>query len=140
MTQVGPIEVIVVAFPGSQFNGSVAPALQDVVARGDIAIVDLAFITKSLDGDVTIIEAEEIDAEALGNFDALAEELLGLLNDEDLQAIGADLAEGSSAVALVFEHKWARGLAAAVASTNGQVIFQERIPHDLVEAAIAATS
>ncbi|MEI6622712.1 MAG: DUF6325 family protein [Actinomycetes bacterium] len=140
MTQVGPVEVMVIAFPGSQFNGSVAPSIQEVVARGDIAIVDMAFITKALNGEVTIVEAEEVDTEALGNFDALAGDLLDLLNDDDLAAIGADLDPGSSALAIVFEHKWARGVAAAVAGSNGFVVFDERVPREIVLAAIAATS
>ncbi len=140
MTQVGPVEVLVVSFPGSKFNGSIAPALQDVVARGDISVVDLAFIAKTKEEDVVIVELEELEDELSGAFDATAGDLLGLLNEDDLMALGDQLDPGSSAVAIVFEHTWARELAAAVQSTEGQVIFSERIPRNIVQAAVAATT
>lgn len=140
MTQVGPIEVMVVAFPGSKFNGSIAPALQAVVDKGDIAIIDFAFITKGEDGSVSVIEIEEIDTDSLSGFDAVAGELLDLLNEQDLALLGESLDPGSSAAALVFEHTWARELAAAVSSTEGEVIFSERVPRDVVAAAIVAAS
>lgn len=131
---------MVVSFPGSKFDGSVAPALAEVVARGDIAIDDLAIVTKADDGSILIVELEDLQSMDMGSFSSAAGDLLGLLNEEDLIAIGEALEPGSSAVAIVFEHLWARGLAAAVEGTAGQVIFSERIPRDVVHLAIAATN
>lgn len=135
VTQVGPVEVLVVSFPGSKFNGSVAPALRDVVARGDIAVVDLAFMTKDPDGTVAIVEMSDVDESSF--LDEAFQDVLDLLNEDDLLALAESLDPGSSAVAMVFEHTWARQLAAAVRGSEGEVIFSERIPRDVVEAAVA---
>lgn len=135
MTQVGPVEVLVISFPGSQFNGAVAPALRDVVARGDIAVVDLAFMTKDADGSVAIVELSDVDESTF--LDEAIADVLDLLNEEDLLALAESLDPGSSAVAMVFEHTWARDLAAAVRGSEGEVIFSDRIPRDVVEAAVA---
>jgi hypothetical protein len=138
VTQFGPVEVLVVAFPGSNFNGAIAPALQNVVERGDITVVDLAFITKAADESVSIVELSDISDDAIGALDAAMEDILGLLSEDDLLSIGEALDPGSSAVAIVIEHRWARELAAAVAGSDGQIVINERIPRDVVAAAVAA--
>ena len=38
----GPIDVVMLSFPGNQFNGAIAPALRDLVVRGLVRVVDLA--------------------------------------------------------------------------------------------------
>ena len=48
--QLGPVEYIVVAFPGSRFTGEIAPALADLVESGTIRVIDLAFVSKDDDG------------------------------------------------------------------------------------------
>lgn len=134
----GPIEVVAVSFPGSHFNGQIAPALADAVDSGDIRIIDLALVAKSADGEITIVELNELEDEATAAFDDAVDELLGLLNEDDLAVFGAALAPGSSAAVLVFEQVWARRLAEAVGASDGEVIFHEHIPRDVVEAAVAA--
>lgn len=136
--QYGPVEVQVVSFPGSQFNGSIAPALRKVVESGVINVVDLAFIAKTAEGEVGIIELSDAADNDLIALDEAMEEVLGLLNEEDLVAIGDSLAPGSSAVAIVIEHAWARELGVAVASSAGEVVLSERIPRDVVQAAVEA--
>lgn len=136
----GPVEVLVVMFPGSRFNGALAPALREVVAAGHVSIIDLVFLSKEADGSVIGVEVDELEPELLGDLPATTDDLLGLLNEADLEQLGAALAPGSSAAAVVFEHTWARNLAAAVADSDGQVIFADRIPRDVVAAAVAAAS
>ncbi len=138
MPQFGPVDVQVVAFPGSKFTGAIAPALRKVVEKGTINIVDLAFITKDADGSVTILELSDLSDEAKIELDEAIEGVLDLLNDEDLLAIGESLDPGSSAVAIVIEHAWARDLASAVAGSDGHVVLSERIPREVVQAAVAA--
>ncbi len=137
MTQFGPVEVVVVAFPGSNFSGGIAPALAKVVDNGSINIVDLAFITKDNDENINIVELSETEG-PLALLAETLEEVFDLLNDEDLDAIGQGLPPGSSAAAIVIEHKWARELAGAVMDSDGQVVLNERIPRDVVQAALDA--
>lgn len=95
-------------------------------------------MTKDNAETVTIIELDEIGDDSVVALDEALEEVFDLLNDEDLLAIGEGLLPGSSAVAIVIEHKWARALAGAVADSDGQVILNERIPRDVVQAALDA--
>jgi hypothetical protein len=136
--QFGPVDVQVVAFPGSKFDGSIAPALRKVVENGTINIVDLAFVTKSADGSVAIIEISDLSDDQKIELDAALEGVLDLLNDEDLLLIADSLEPGSSAVAIVFEHAWARGLSSAIAGSDGHVVLSERIPREIVQAALDA--
>ncbi|MGB3674063.1 MAG: DUF6325 family protein [Candidatus Nanopelagicales bacterium] len=138
MPQFGPIDVQVVAFPGSKFTGAIAPALRKVVEKGTINIVDLAFITKGEDGSIAIIELSDLSSEAKIELDEAIEDVLDLLNDDDLMLIADSLEPGSSAVAIVIEHAWARDLSSAIAGSDGHVVLSERIPREIVEAAVAA--
>ena len=49
---IGPVEYIIVGFPGNKFNGEIAPELGKLVESGTIRILDLVFITKDADGNV----------------------------------------------------------------------------------------
>lgn len=138
MTEFGPVDVQVVAFPGSNFNGAIAPALGQVMANGLINIVDFAFVTKTLDGDVAILEVDDLGIDEVGLLSDAVEDILRLLNEDDLLTIGEMLEPGSSAVAIVIEHAWARGVAQAVEESDGQVIMVERIPREIVQIAVEA--
>ncbi len=136
--QLGPVEVLVVGFPDSEFNGSIAPALRDVVERGDVSIIDLALIVKDGNGDATILEVADSGNDELAQLASSVDELLDLLNEDDLLLIAESLEPGSSAAAVVFEHRWARELAAAARSANGELLLAERVPQEIVAAAVAA--
>ena len=57
---IGPVEILVVGFPGNQFNGEVAPALAELVRAGLIRVIDLVFVTKDAAGDVVGVELADI--------------------------------------------------------------------------------
>lgn len=132
----GPVEILVIAFPGSRFNGEIAPALQEVVDRGDVRIIDLVFVGKDDAGDLIEFEAADIGDEALAALDPI-EGKSPLVTEDDIEAIVSVLEPGSSAAVLVFEHTWAARLAGAVAGSGGEVIYSERIPGAAVDAAVA---
>ena len=48
--ELGPVDYIVVEFPGNKFNGDIAPALGDLVDRDLVRVLDLVFVTKDVDG------------------------------------------------------------------------------------------
>ncbi len=136
---VGPIEYLVVAFPGNKFKGEIVPALADLVESETIRILDLVFILKDEEGSVAALELSELDDddEAAGMTD-VAEVERGLLNEEDIQLAADALEDNSSAALLVFENVWATRFAEAVRNAGGVLVANERIPYDIVEAAMAA--
>ena len=133
---IGPVEYLVVAFPGNQFNGEVAPALRDLIDSNTIRVLDLAFVMKDVDGNVVGAELEDAGSEVMQAFNALAIERGGLLNDDDLVEIGEALDANSSAAILVWEDLWAKRFADALADSGGVLVDIQRIPRDVVQAAL----
>jgi len=133
---IGPVEYMVVAFPGNRFKGEIAPALGDLVESGTIRVLDLAFVMKGADGSIAGGELEDAGSEVFKAFDALAAERGGLINEDDLQEIGERLEPDSSAAILVWEDLWAARFADAVANAGGVLLDIQRIPREIVQAAI----
>jgi hypothetical protein len=133
---VGPVEYIVVGFPGNRFNGEIAPELAKLVDGGLIRVLDLVFIGKDENGDVLAFEFE--DLEELAPFGDLEGEVGGILSQEDIDHVAADLAPGNSAALLVWEDRWAAPFAEALRESGGLLLGGGRIPYELIEAAIAA--
>ena len=133
---IGPVEYMIVAFPGNQFKGEIVPALQELVDAGTIRIIDLAFVMKDADGAVVTAEMADLDSEVFKAFDALSSETLGLLNEEDLAAAGEELDPNSSAALLVWEDVWATKVRDAIRNAGGELLDLERIPGVVVDAAV----
>jgi len=133
---IGPVEYLIVAFPGNQFKGEIVPALAELVESGTIRIIDLAFVMKDADGAVVTAEMGDLDSDVFKAFDALSPEGLGLLNEEDLAAAGEELEPNSSAALLVWEDVWATKLRDAILNAGGEVLDLERLPYEVVQAAV----
>ncbi|MBS1861923.1 MAG: DUF1269 domain-containing protein [Actinobacteria bacterium] len=135
--EIGPIDYLLVEWPGRQPNGEVAPHLIDLVDRGLIRILDLIFIRKDEDGDVAALEIAEVAGEvaALAAFHGASS---GLLDDEDLAEAGGALEPGTSAALVIFENAWAAPFAAAVRRSGGQLVASGRIPVEAIAAALDA--
>jgi hypothetical protein len=131
----GPVEYIVVGFPGNNFRGDILPALGDLVSSGLIRVMDLAFVRKDGDGSVLAFEFEDLATEEAEGF-AFEKAIGDLLNEEDLVLIGEELEPGSSAAVLVWENLWARRFAETVRDADGILIDYNRIPQDVIQAAI----
>jgi hypothetical protein len=135
---VGPIEYLVVAFPGNKFKGEIVPALAELVENGTIRILDLVFILKDEDGNVAAVELADLDPEdEAAAMSDISEVDAGLLNEDDIALAAESLEPNSSAGLLVFENVWATRFAEAVRNADGQLIANERIPYDIVQAAMA---
>lgn len=137
LNEMGPIDYILVEWPGRQPNGEVAPQLVGLVDRGLIRILDLVFIAKDEDGSVAGLEISELagDVAELSVFEGASS---GLLSDEDLDEAGGVLEPGTSAALLVFENTWAAPFATAVRKSGGQLVASGRIPVQAVLAALDA--
>jgi len=135
MEEIGPVDYVVLAFPGNEFKGEIAPALDELVSAGTVRIIDTAFVGKDENGEVFTLEVTELAPDVQERLDALDIEVQGLFNDEELLAIGEDLEPDSSAAVLVWENVWARKVAQAIRDAGGVMIAFERVPHDVVQAA-----
>ncbi len=133
---IGPVEYMVVAFPGNKFKGEIIPALQELVESGTIRIIDLAFVHKDEAGDVVAVELEDEGSEIFQAFQAVTMDRDGLVNDDDLMDIGAALDANSSAAILVWEDVWATRFANAVEGAGGVLVDIQRVPREIVQAAI----
>jgi Family of unknown function (DUF6325) len=133
--EIGPVDYMIVAFPGNKFRGEIAPALGKLVDSGTIRIIDLAFVGKSEDGEVVAMELTELDPDVQRGLENLGVEVTGLFNEEDLQAAADELEPGSSAALLVWENVWAREVAQAIRDAGGILYDFERVPHEVVQAA-----
>jgi hypothetical protein len=134
---IGPVEYVIVGFPGNEFNGEIAPALADLVRNGTIRILDLVFIATDADGSVAVVEYDEHDG--LSAFAEIDGEVGGLIGPDDIEHASHDLPPNSSVALLIWEDTWATPFVEALRSSGGVLIEGSRIPHDLVEAALAKT-
>ena len=133
----GPIDYILVEWPGRQPNGEVAPHLVELVDRGLIRILDLAFIAKDEDGTVAGLEIADLGERGC-RVRGLRGASSGLLYEDDLAEAGNVLEPGTSAALLVYENTWAAPFATAVRRSGGQLVASGRIPVQDVLAALDA--
>ncbi len=135
--EMGPIDYLLVEWPGRQPNGEVAPHLVDLVDRGLIRILDLAFVTKDEDGTVAGIELADL-GDGATELEVFAGASSGLISDDDLTEAAGALEPGTSAALLIFENTWAAPFVAAVRRSGGQLVASGRIPVQAVLAALDA--
>jgi hypothetical protein len=133
---IGPVEYIIIGFPGNEFNGNIVPALADLIGSGTIRILDLAFIGKDAAGNVMTFEFDQLDE--LAPFADLDGDVGGLISEEDLEHAAESLEPNMSAALLIWEDTWAIPLVDALRDSGGVLLEGSRIPHDLIELAFAA--
>jgi hypothetical protein len=135
--EMGPIDFLVIEWPDRQPSGEAAPLLIDLVDRGLIRIIDLAFIAKGEDGSVTMLDLASL-AEESEPLNELLGASSGLLSDEDAEEAAAALEPGTSAAVLVYENRWAAPFAAALRRSGAQLVANGRIPVQGILAALDA--
>ena len=137
LDEMGPIDYLVVEWPDRQPTGEAAPLLVDLVDRGLIRIIDIAFVAKGDDGSVTALELSSLaeQSESLNQLDGASS---GLLSDEDAEEAAAALEPGTSAAILVYENRWAAPFAAALRRSGAQLVANGRIPVQAILAALDA--
>jgi len=135
---VGPIDYLVVEFPGAQFTGEGFAALVDLADAGTIRILDLAVVMVGENGDFSAIEITDIDGDGeldLAVFDGVSS---GLLGEDDLAEGAALVGPGDAVALLVYENTWAGPFVSALRRAGAEVIAGGRIPADEVIAALDA--
>lgn len=134
LDEIGPIDYVIVEWPGKQPNGEALPHLIDLVDNGIIRILDVAFITKDEAGDVAVLEINEL-GETLAIFEGASS---GLIGDEDVAEAGGALEPGTSAAVLIWENRWAAPFASALRKNGAQLVATGRIPVQEIAAALEA--
>ena len=132
------VEYLMVVVPDLGSLRTVTPALADLVASAAIRILDLVCVSKSAEGELTVVEFEE--AEGMAALEAVDGDIGGLLSTHDIETASRQLAAGSSAILLVVEDRWAQALSTAARRAGGRVVGGGRVARPLVEAALEATS
>jgi hypothetical protein len=135
LDELGPVDWIVVEFPGSRFRGEIAPILDDLVRDGTIRVLDLVVIRKDDDGALDFFEIGDLDDGELGELRSYETALAMLLSADDVDAVAAAVEPGSTAALLVWENRWAAPFGSAVRRAGGQLVASGRIP---VQALLAA--
>ncbi|WP_369263829.1 DUF6325 family protein [Streptomyces sp. R35] len=135
----GPIDYVVVEFPGNRMTGEGFPLLVDLVDRGLIRILDLMFVRKDEDGSVTGLEIADLTGDGALDLAVFEGASSGLLGQDDIEEAANALEPGNSAGILIYENVWAAPFATALRRGGAQLVASGRIPVPAVLAALDAT-
>jgi len=130
--EMGPIDYVVLEWPGRQPQGDVVPMILDLVDRGLIRVLDFAMLLKAPDGTAVALDLGELEGDEFAPFEGAA---TGLLSQEDLDDAATALEPGTSAAVLVWENRWAAPVAVALRKSGGQLVASGRIS---IQAMLAA--
>ena len=133
----GPIELLVVKFPGNQFRGEIAPALKELVEGGLIRVIDILFVHKDEGGELSVLEINDLDDDDFSRFDPVVADITGMLTLDDAQQLSAALEENSSGAVMLFENTWATKFRDALVNANGELVLNERIPRAVIDELLA---
>ncbi len=136
----GPLELLVVKFPGNKFTGEIAPALTELVEGGLIRVIDILFLYKDEASEMTVLEINDLDDDDYRQFDPVVADLTGMLTAEDAQRLSASFEANSSAVIMLFENTWATKFRDTLVRANGELVLNERIPRTVVDELVAAAA
>ena len=138
--EIGPVDVVVIAYPpGAPMTGEAVPLLIDLVDRGIIRVFDALFVKKEEDGTFAGFDARNLSDKEVGDCAVFEGASSGLLGDEDAAAAAEAIEPGSAAVMIMYENRWAAPFVAAVRRNGGVPVAFERIPaQDLIDALDAA--
>ncbi|KFF61028.1 hypothetical protein JF66_00755 [Cryobacterium sp. MLB-32] len=132
----GPVELVLIGFDGDRPGPEVGQAILDLVEEQTINLLDLVFVSKSLDGDLRTVEIEDVEE---GDLSGLALLERGLTGEDDVEALAEAIAPGTSAAVLAVELLWAKNFAEALFRSGGTVLDSVRIPAPVVNSILGET-
>jgi hypothetical protein len=135
----GPVDYLVVEFPGARLRGEALPLLVDLVDRGIVRVLDLVFIRKDPDGSVVAVEVRDLDRDGDLDVEVLVGASSGLLGRDDLEQAAAAVEPGSAAGIVLYENVWAVPFIGALRRAGGQLVAAGRVPAEDLLAALDAT-
>lgn len=135
--KLGPTSVLAIEFTGGNYKGEILAALVDLVRAGTVRVIDAVAVKKDAAGKITAQEINQLAAKDLHIFDPLQAEITGLLSNQDINDIGAMLANNSAAGLLVLEHIWANQLGQAIVNAKGKVVLNRLLMPEVVQENLA---
>lgn len=130
----GPVEIYLLGLPDEVPDPSALSALLDLAESGVIRLLDLLLVTRAHDGDVTVVEFEELpDGFTL---DAFALDAVGIVGHDDVAELAGAIPSGAAALLVAVELVYQRELAAKTAASGATLLGYERIPAPIVNALV----
>jgi uncharacterized membrane protein len=146
----GPVHLVVLALDNDKMRGQIARELHSASQRDLIRVLDALAIRKTDTGSIISLGVSDLTLEQRMAYGAIVGALLGFgatgteegaeagaelgamtfaernfgLSSADIKAIAADLPPGTTALMVLFEHRWAIPLKEAVESAGGVVVAQ----------------
>jgi flagellar basal body rod protein FlgC len=136
----GPIDFLALQFKGNNFKGEILKEVNKLMAAKTIRVIDMVIIYKNAQGAVTVKEIQEPDVDFVAIFDPTKVETQGMIKKGDIDMIAQKLENNSTAGLMLFENLWAIGFKEAVMRADGELLMQERIPHEVVLEAVDSLS
>lgn len=136
----GPIDFLALQFKGNNFKGEILKEVNKLMAAKTIRVIDMVIIYKNAQGAVTVKEIQEPDVDFVAIFDPTKVETQGMIKKGDIDMIAQKLENNSTAGLMLFENLWAIGFKDAVMRADGELLMQERIPHEVVLEAVDSLS
>jgi hypothetical protein len=128
----GPVDYLIIRFPGNKFSGKIAPELVDLEKKGIIRIIDLVMILKDEQGKVLTIEAKNLEGEAGAAYRELVKDAKEWFTAADIEAFAESLPNNCSAGLLLFENIWAIRLKQAMLNAEAELVDMGRIPPETI--------
>jgi len=135
---VGPIDFLMVEFPGAKLTGEPLAELVDLVDRGIIRVLDLRVAVVGEGGEFAAAALSDLDGDGQLDLAVFSGVESGLIGDEDLASGAALVGAGDAVAVLLYENTWAGRFVSALRRQDADVIASGRIPADDVLAALTA--
>lgn len=140
---IGPVELILVKFPGNQLRGGfgeLAAALKDLVESNTIRVIDLVIVRKDANGKTESIELTSLDQDEFSVFETLVDEVLGLISAEQIQRLSDMLEDNSAGAIMLFDNVWATRFRDSLLAANGELVAIERVPKSVMDSRTSTRS
>jgi hypothetical protein len=129
----GPVDFIALKFKGNKFKGEGLKALNDLMKKKIVRVIDLVIIVKDKEGKMTVKEIQEPDPEFVAIFDPTkVKGTHGMIKKDDIDLISKELENNSTAALMLFENLWAVKFKEAIMEAKGEQLMFARIPHEFV--------
>jgi uncharacterized membrane protein len=153
----GPMQLLVIVFENPKFHGQIRRELESVMEKGMIRLIDLLFVWKDEKGNITSMEATQLDEGERMQFGAVVGGLIGFgargqegaregmeegileaaqdnygITKEDIMEITESIPEGTAAAILIIEHLWAKSLKQALIDAGGRLVSQGMLTPELL--------
>lgn len=154
--ELGPVQIVVVGFDGTSFEGRILSELDGLAERGIVRLLDLLFVSKDESGRIAVLEANAVGIEAAEEMGAALRALVGFddggeapaeagdaeaYDEQDAWYVGDAIPAGSAAAIVLIEHLWAIPLREATRAASGEVLAESWVhPLDLEAIGLGASA